>query len=126
MSEDIFYRQPKNTTTKEQIITNHYTILGDHDYIEDEKPRTNDESKALAKTITANNRTRYFVKTGAYGKLYNPLGMFNEGKETKFLSKIGKNTFDFKEVNMRIFDLYVEFLRSRNIAWINNAQRELV
>lgn len=126
MSEDMFYRQPQNTAIKEQIITNHYTILGDHDYIENEKPRTNDESKALAKTITVNNRTRYFVKTGAYGKLYNPLGMFNGGKEIKFLSKIGKNTFDFKEVNMRIFDLYVEFLRSRNIAWINNAQRELV
>jgi hypothetical protein len=113
------------TKEKSSIDTKYYTILGNHDYIDEEdKPRT-EENKALARSITVNNRTRYFIKIGAYGKIFNPIGLHSEGKENKFLSKIGRKEWDFKEVNMRVFDLYLNFLKSRNIAWLNNAQREM-
>ena len=124
--DNIFYTQNQNTKETKELKTTYYTILGHHDYIENDKPVTDNAEKSLAKTITKNGTTRYFVKIGQYGKLYNPIGMYSEGKDTKFLSKIGKNEFEFKQVNMRIFDLYVQFLTSRNIAWLNNAQRELV
>ena len=104
-----------------------YTILGEHDYIDKQNyPRVEPESnKALAKTVASGRKTRYFVKIGAYGALFNPMGMFSEGKQNKFLAKIGKNEFEFKEVNSRIFDLYLNFLTSKNTAWLNNAQREM-
>lgn len=113
-----------NTSTVEVRM---YTVLGEHDFIDnDNYPRVEPESvKALAKTIVSGRRTRYFVKMGAYGALFNPMGMFSEGKQNKFLAKIGKNEFEFKEVNSRIFDLYLNFLTSKNIAWLNNAQREM-
>lgn len=127
ITDEMFYTQ-KTVDKKDNsnITITHYTVIGDHDSIQDNKPITNDETKSLAKTIETNGNTRYFVKIGAYGKLYNPIGMYSEGKDKKFLSKIGKNQFEFKQVNMKVFDLYVEFLRSRNVAWLNNAQRGLI
>jgi len=127
ITDEMFYTQ-KTVDKKDNsnITITHYTVIGDHDSIQDNKPITNDERKSLAKTIETNGNTRYFVKIGAYGKLYNPIGMYSEGKDKKFLSKIGKNQFEFKQVNMKVFDLYVEFLRSRNVAWLNNAQRGLI
>lgn len=127
ITNEMFYTQ-KTVDKKDNsnITITHYTVIGDHDSIQDNKPITNDETKSLAKTIETNGNTRYFVKIGAYGKLYNPIGMYSEGKDKKFLSKIGKNQFEFKQVNMKVFDLYVEFLRSRNVAWLNNAQRGLI
>lgn len=125
MSENIFYQAKSGQAEKTKIDVKHYTLLGDHEYIDEEDyPRTN-ETKSLARSITANNKTRYFIKIGAYGKIFNPIGLHSEGKQDKFLSKIGRKEWDFKEVNARVFDLYLSFLKSRNIAWLNNAQREL-
>jgi hypothetical protein len=104
-----------------------YTILGQHDFIDSlNNPRLNNENFALAKKITNNNVSKYYVKIGAYGRLFNPMGMFSEGKNEKFLSKIGRKEYEFKQVNNRIFDMYLSFLSSKNIAWLNNAEREMV
>ena len=125
LKPNLFFQQNTNTPQK---TYEYYTPLGDHDYLDDNnKPRANQENnKVVAKAITTDNKpTRYYVKVGAYGKIYNPIGLFSEGKNTKFLSKIGKNEFEFKEVNLKVFDLYTNFLATRNTAWLNNAEREL-
>jgi hypothetical protein len=54
------------------------------------------------------------------------MGMFSEGKSEKFLSKIGRKEYNFKQVNQEIFDMYLNFLSTKNIAWLNNAEREMV
>jgi hypothetical protein len=126
MSNYIFTQS--ETKTKPTTESKYYTILGDHDFIDDEnKPRVNepDSTSILAKTIAGTNKTKYFVKVGTYGKLFNPMGMFSEGKHNNFLSKIGRKEWEFKEVNAKIFDMYINFLSSKNVAWLNNAQREL-
>lgn len=112
-------------SNESNIEVKNYTILGNHDYIDDDDNPRSEESKAMAKSITANNNTRYFVKIGTYGKIFNPIGLHSEGRQDKFLSKIGRKEWEFKEVNPKVFDLYINFLKSRNIAWLNNAQREL-
>lgn len=106
----------------------YFTILGSHDYIDNNnRPRTKNETPStFAKSITKNDITKFYIKTGTYGKIYNPMGMFSEGKENKFNAKIGKKEYDFKQVNQRIFDLYVTFLSTKNIAWLNNAEREFI
>lgn len=105
-----------------------FTMLGNHDYIDqNNRPRTNFENNnTFAKIITKNNSTKFFIKTGTYGRIYNPMGMFSEGKENKFNAKIGKKEFDFKQVNQKIFDMYINFLSTKNIAWLNNAEREFI
>lgn len=103
-----------------------YTIYGKHDFIDNGKnPRVNEEKTALAKKIKLNSKTKYYIKVGAYGKIYNPMGLYSEGTSNKFLAKVGKNAWEFTEVNQKVFDMYISFLRTKNQAWLNNAEREL-
>lgn len=123
--ETMFFQKNITQPTKSYA---YYTILGDHDYLDDNgKPRSNDENnKVAAKSVVTDNKpARYYIKIGTYGKIYNPIGLFSEGQNTKFLSKIGRKQFEFKEVNAKVFDLYINFLTTKNIAWLNNAEREL-
>lgn len=111
---------PTEPTLAEQF----FTILGSHDYLDDlNRPRTSVENKnTLAKIVNQ----KCYIKTGLYGKIYNPMGMFSEGKNEKFIAKIGKKAYEFKQVNQKIFDMYVNFLSTKNLAWLNNAERELI
>jgi hypothetical protein len=117
-----------NPAKAEPVQDRHYfTVLGKHDFFDESKnPRTNDEKKAYA--YYKNNEegdTQYYIKVGLYGKVFNPIGLYSEGRANKFLSKVGKNEFTFTRVNQKVFDMYVNFLRTKNIAWLNNAEREL-
>lgn len=105
----------------------YYTILGEHEFIDsDNRPRSNTESKSVvAKSISKNTNSKFYIKIGTYGKIFNPMGLFSEGKNQKFIAKIGKKEFEFKEVNQKVFDLYLNFLSTKNLAWLNNAEREL-
>jgi hypothetical protein len=104
-----------------------YTLLGHQDFIDDNnKPRLKQDSKlTYAKCSTKNDTTKYYIKVGTYGRIFNPIGLFSEGKSNKFVAKIGKKEFEFKEVNQKIFDMYTTFLATKNIAWLNNAEREM-
>lgn len=106
----------------------YYTMLGNHEFLdENDRPCLKEENNSVfAKSVQVDNKPlRYYIKVGTYGKIYNPIGLYSEGKNTKFLSKIGRKQFEFKEVNQKIFDLYINFLTTKNLAWLNNAEREL-
>lgn len=110
------------------VSNKYYTVLGDHDFIDsDNKPQSKTESKkVVAKSLSKNESSKFYIKVGTYGKIFNPMGLFSEGKNEKFIAKIGRKEFEFKEVNQKVFDLYLNFLSTKNIAWLNNAERELV
>jgi len=115
-----------NTQAKNRNIEC-FTVLGEQDFFDDQnRPRINDENKALAKIVAVDDHpNRYYIKVGTYGKIYNPIGLYTEGHSEKFLSKIGRKQFEYKEVNQRVFNMYVSFLTTKNMAWLNNAEREL-
>lgn len=114
---------------KNEINTTHkyYTLIGQHTTIDNEGFPTvdNEDQSAFAKKITTHNKSRYFIKVGVHGKIYNPIGLYSEGTSNKFLARAGKKAWDFKEVNSKVFDMYINFLRTKNIAWLTNAQREI-
>jgi hypothetical protein len=114
--------------TQSKRVVECYTVLGSQEYFdENDRPRIDDEEKALAKTVSIDDRPpRYYIKVGTYGKVYNPIGLYSEGHSQKFLAKIGRKQFEYKEVNQKIFDMYLNFLTTKNLAWLNNAERELV
>lgn len=115
-------REPGDTDSK------YYTILGDQDFIDNnDRPQSKTESnKVVAKSIYKNSSYKFYIKVGTYGKIFNPMGLFSEGKNEKFIAKIGRKEFEFKEVNQKVFDLYLNFLSTKNIAWLNNAEREMI
>ena len=118
----------KDNKNEDKFSYVYYTIFGKHDDLDqDGNPITNDQKRGFAyKRINDLDQTpQYFLKIGLYGRIFNPMGLYSEGKENKFLSKIGKNEYNFTKVNQKVFDMYLNFLRTKNIAWLNNAEREL-
>jgi hypothetical protein len=101
--------------------------LGDHEHLDKNgHPVTsNEKDNTCAKFKNSDDRPRFFIKVGLHGKIYNPIGMYSEGTAGKFLSRIGKQAWQYKEVNQKVFNMYLSFLKTKNIAWLNNAQREL-
>jgi len=103
----------------------YYTELGMEDRLDGRgNPVCDSPEKALAKT-TVRQQTYYYVKISHDGKLYNPKGLFSEGSHAKFLSKLGKPQWRFVKVSSKVFDMYLNFLKTKNVAWLNNAQREM-
>lgn len=128
-SENTFIFKPKDNAEpiQQEMTTSYYTIFGEHDFIDSaNRPRTKtDSTNVVAKSIANQSGRKFLIKIGTYGKVFNPIGMYSEGQNNKFLSKIGREEWQFKEVNEKIFDLYLNFLSTKNIAWLNNAEREL-
>ena len=116
-----------NKENKSEKTYEFYTLIGKHKFLDkDKNPRVENENEdTFAKKIIVNNNTKYYIKTGTYGKIYNPIGLFSEGTANKFMSKVGKKAWQFKEVNLKIFNMYINFLKTKNTAWLINAEREL-
>jgi hypothetical protein len=122
--DNIFHPKAEVASTKTSEL---YTLIGKHEFLDSDKnPRVKIESdNVLAKKVIADDSTRYYIKVGLYGKVYNPIGLYSEGTSNKFLARAGKKAWEFKEVNSKIFDMYVRFLKTKNLAWLNNAEREM-
>lgn len=124
MKQDIFYINKNKDQDNINYI--YYTVLGSHASLDDEgNPLCKDRGKALAYVKFVNDDKQHYLKVGNYGKVFNPIGLYSEGRQNKFMSKIGKDEYTFTKVNSKVFDMYLNFLRTKNIAWLNNAEREL-
>ena len=125
--QDISKKEIEDTYINATTIN--YTVIGLQDYLDnDSHPiiESDIEKKSFAKKVTTNNADSFYIKIVTYGKIFNPIGMFSEGKNTQFLSRAGKNEYQFKKVKKEIFDLYLNFLSTKNLAWLNNAERGMM
>jgi|TARA_R110000765_G_scaffold379349_1_gene470354 hypothetical protein len=133
MHQDIFIIDPSRELPEERTVTV-YTVIGKEDYIEEdsglpclsvELDDTKDNPYAHAMKVIGPSSCRFFVKQGAYGKLFNPLGFFSEGREAGVSRHRGRLEWELKEVKEKVFNFYVNFLRTKNLSYIRNAEREL-
>jgi hypothetical protein len=124
MTQDFTINQ---NTIKDDRIVELYTIIGKHQFVDQyNNPRLKTEtSEVCAKKIISNKSTKFFIKTGIYGKIYDPIGLYSEGTGAKFLARAGKKAWEFKQVNAKVFEMYLSFLKTKNKAWLTNAEREL-
>lgn len=125
MTNDFFIQHKQEEDTDK--ITEFFTLIGKHEYVdENHNPRASKETKEVcAKKVIGEKTTKFYIKTGLYGKIYDPIGLFSEGTGSKILTRSGKKAWEFKQVNSKVFDMYISFLRTKNKAWLNNAEREL-
>ena len=141
-------RKPTAATMLKTTLA--FTLAGEHDELTDEygEPVADDKGfpllydiqnnktgkitpaeelkNAYAKVTYTGTKARYYVKRSGSGKFFNPIGTYTEGRHTKQLRHAGKAEWEFKEVNNRVFINYLNFLRSRNLAWLLNAEREAI
>ena len=88
------------------------------------------ETKCYAKKTTIEQtdgsvKYKYHIKSNLDGGLFDPWGMFSEGTQGEYAKRHGKAQWSFKQVHERCFSFYVNFLQSRNKAWLTNAEREI-
>lgn len=121
--DNIFKIQPQILLNNQSIF---YTTIEQHTDLDNEGfPLTDNEENSCAKLHKNQNRNRYFIKIDTYGKPYNPIGMYSENQINKFSSKAGKKIYTFKETNEKAFNHYINFLKTKNLAWLRNAEREM-
>ena len=108
-----------------------YTILGKNDFVDgegyplvldDDGVEAENRDITFAKKISSGGRNwRFFIKMDNSGHLFNPIGIYEGGHARRIR---GTKQFNFKEVGIRAFNFYVDFLRTKNEARLRNAERE--
>jgi hypothetical protein len=52
------------------------------------------------------------------------MSIYGQENNSTFLDRVCRASGKFKDVNYKTFDLYVNFLKTKNVAWLHNAERE--
>jgi len=106
-----------------------YCLIGDEEYLDAEgNPMTRtDNNKVLAKVITKFSAPpQYLIRLATNNKLYNPVSQVGEDKSTSIIDNTCRPTNRFTAVNQTVFNYYLQFLSSKNLLWLNKAEREKI
>jgi len=124
MSEYIHNQSMDKVLSTEQF----YTLIGNEDYLDssDGSPKQNSfNENTYAKKITRDDGSiRYSVRVDTDGKFYNPINIYSQNLKSTFLDNVCRNADKYKNVNYKVFNLYITFLKTKNLAWLHNAERE--
>jgi hypothetical protein len=125
--QSFIFQQKEIDNDQLECVDEFYTIVGEHDYYDsDNNPRASEDcKKTLAKKLfNENKKPRYFIKINTAGSLHNPLSIVSQQKLAgNFLDKKCRNP-KFKSVSKKTFDMYINFLRTKNLSWLYNSNRE--
>ena len=115
-----------------------YTITGKEDFVDnDGYPIVNiandmlplaeieERTDAYAAKVVVGGTIKHYIKKGKYGRLFNPIGLYSEGNAKKKMKHAGKMEWTLQAVSPRTFSFYLNFLRTKNVAYLNNAEREV-
>ena len=81
--------------------------------------------KVYAKKIQRKDGSyKLSIRTGTDGKLYNPMSIYGKEKASTLLDNVCKSNDKFKTVNEKTFTWYTQFLKTKNMAHLYNAERE--
>lgn len=121
-----------------------YTMIGHEDSIDENgNPIVHDglSTKVFAKAI--NNRKprelvrndspfgkssyRFYIKVNPESQPFNPkkFHTVNDQNKLSFIDSKCKDGWFFKEVSQTVFDKYLLFLKTENLKWLKETQREL-
>ena len=128
----------ERVTSIDDKATTVYTILGKHDYQDENRypildsvydkrgdilTLAEDLPEAYAKSAYIRNTRKYYVKIDNRGMMYNPYDLYEEERQTR--SIIGLKKWRFHETNPKCFRIYLDFLRTKNKARLIQAEREM-
>jgi len=129
-----------NTLTSNLKEDEFYCLLGYQDFLDDLGfPRTYNENENVVAKIIFSKKTkhfsdsnksfgRYYIKLDPNSKVFNPKQILSSVKDKdslNFINNICKQEWDFKEVTPQIFQKYITFLKTQNLSWLKDAQRDL-
>lgn len=109
--------------------TKYYVIAGSENYLDNEGyPRSSTDNKnVLAKKIIKTDaQPQYFIKISNTNKLFNPLGSGLDEKSYSIVDNVCRPSDKFRSVNEKVFNMYLNFLTTKNISWLTRAEREII
>jgi len=119
----------ENKKQENSTLNEFYSTIGNEDFIDkNNNPRVSNENdtRVIAKKIYRDDGSlRFSIKCDG-GKFVNPFSIYGSKKDNTFLDRVCKSNDKFKEVNLKVFDMYIKFLKTKNTAWLNNAEREAI
>jgi hypothetical protein len=128
MENFIFQQKPNK---QEDIQVTCFTISGNEEFLDENgNPRISEETDTeniFAKKIIRDNGTaRYSIRIDINNKFVNPMSIYDDKKVTNnFLDSVCRANNKFVEVNLKVFNMYLNFLKTKNLSWFYNAEREM-
>lgn len=111
-----------------QAKTVFFTIRGKHDVVDEYDNPIIIEPKKIdaicAKLMVDGDHKQFFIRRDGDGSFYNPHGLYAEGYLTRSGRRVSKPELDFRRVTENVFNLYLQFLRTKNESWLRNAERQ--
>ena len=102
-----------------------YTDINNSEFVEDKKAyRSKNDSYVCAIKTELKTKTKYQVRTDAFGDLYNPYNTAGMANVTTFKQSKLKQGPEFTDVSKEVFDLYVDFLNSYRPIRLKLAERK--
>ena len=118
----------------------YFCMLGDEDFLDEyDNPRIqNEDNSKIAAKIVLNKKPRqviennlsksYFIKVNPSLQVFNPvqtLSTVKDKTQSHFINKVCKNEWFFKEVDVMVFNKYLNFLKLKNIKLLKDIERDL-
>lgn len=109
-----------------QSKENGFPALWDIEHEDGSVESSEDEDNAYAKTSYNYGKRKFFIKENNRRTLMNPVGGLADSiqQERKQLKMLGKDKFKYREVGYHAFMLYLKFLKTKNNAYLIQAERE--
>lgn len=133
-SEEEKFQKTDNSTHTVKVFTiqgqqddfdeNGYPLLHDNLIYNGDTLSKIEKAEDKPKAYAYKNKNVYYVKIGPDGKMFNPIGMFTENMQAKINQVKGRMDFRWVTVTKSSFDFYLKFLKTRNISYLLNAERE--
>lgn len=121
MLEDFTMIHKNNT----EINVSYYTFNDNADYIDETGlPRIRfSDDRIMAKKVFADNTKQYnyYIRRGHDNKIYNPLSQIASNSK---LDVLQNDSIKFKLVNKKAFDLFMQYLNTKDSKLLNQAERE--
>lgn len=129
MNEDFIFQARKDNTKIQQVTDQFYTLKGlseTTDSLYNYTVEADSENVFAKKIFRSDGSVKFYIRTGNNGNIYNPVSIYGEEKVNTFLDRVCKDGLKFREVNEKVFTFYLRFLSTQNIAWLHNAEREII
>jgi hypothetical protein len=124
-SETFIFQRENNISNNENMF---YAFLDNYDFVDDDgnyRSQSEDSDKTLAKIINRDNLSQKFlIKVDYTYKPYNPISVYGNKKAYKGLDQT-RPMAKFVNVNKKAFETYINFLKTKNISWLHNTEREM-
>lgn len=105
-----------------------YTVAGKEDFKDSfGYPRITHENNPSthAKCVHAGDHTKFFIKMSNGGRIFDPIGMFDETQRLRESRHAGRPNWTWRTTKETVFKFYIEYLKTKNASYLLNAERNI-